>query len=314
MHLVQHGEAAVVRAGDRVAVPVEVVPPGIAAPFAEQLELLGLRMVAPNALLKGDAADVGRDRASVGSVEPAIGAPLQRIGKRVRVFHAEPAKQNFRIAVGQVVLVLVGIEEQVRRLHDEHAPVPQGQAGRQVQTGNEILALVGVTVAVNVFQNRNPVDSLRTTRGRLGHAVVNRTQIVIDLHHLEPGRIGILQILNDPHPPAAIELHRDRLLDLGLAGEQLDLEARRNAEVLQSFFRRQTTGLGQRRRSSQNQKEHEQREGDADDPGRETTEAVATRSHAVDPQHARRGWRKAWTVNVETGAGRQYRKKGWFPV
>ena len=46
-----------------------------AASFCEQLELACDRMVAPDALLKFDAANVRRDRAAVRAVEPAVRPP-----------------------------------------------------------------------------------------------------------------------------------------------------------------------------------------------------------------------------------------------
>ena len=54
LHLVQHREAAPVRARDHLPVPVEVEAVGVAAALAEQLELLRLRVIAPDALLELD--------------------------------------------------------------------------------------------------------------------------------------------------------------------------------------------------------------------------------------------------------------------
>ena len=133
LHLVQADDVAAVRAGDGVAVAIEVESPGVAAPFAEQLEALGRRMVAPDALLKADAANVGRHGAALRAIEPAVGAPLQRVDHRVRVFHAEAGEQHLGIAVGHVVAIAIGIEQQVRRLADIDAAVADRQGRGQVQ-------------------------------------------------------------------------------------------------------------------------------------------------------------------------------------
>ena len=121
LHLMKHHGIAPVRAGDGIAVSIEIQPPGIAASFGKQFERTGARVIAPDALLEADAADVGGDRASLGAVEPAIGAPLQGVGKGVGIVHAETAQQHLRVAIGHVVAVAVGIKEQVRRLDDENA-------------------------------------------------------------------------------------------------------------------------------------------------------------------------------------------------
>ena len=114
---------------------VEVEAPGVAAALAEQLEALRERVVAPDALLELDAADVGRDRAALAAVEPAVRPPGQRVGDGVGVLHAEAGEQHLGVAVGHVVAVAVGVEEQVRRLQDEDAAVAEGQAAGEVQPG-----------------------------------------------------------------------------------------------------------------------------------------------------------------------------------
>src|SRR5579884_2866914 len=70
LHLMQHGHVAVVGAGDDVALAIEVEAPGVAAALGKQLEFVGDGMVAPNALLKLDAADVGRYGAALSTVQP----------------------------------------------------------------------------------------------------------------------------------------------------------------------------------------------------------------------------------------------------
>src|SRR5205823_4931796 len=103
--------------GDDIAVFVEVESPGVAAAFREQLELARDRMVAPDALLKLDAANVGRHSAPLRAVEPAVRPPGQRVCQRMRVFEAEAAEQYFRIAVGNIVVIAIRIEKQVGRLN-----------------------------------------------------------------------------------------------------------------------------------------------------------------------------------------------------
>src|SRR5262249_46092698 len=74
---VQEDEAAVIGAVQQVAVAIEVEAPRVAAALTEQLEFPRPRMIAPDALLKLDAADVGRHRAALATVQPAVRAPGQ---------------------------------------------------------------------------------------------------------------------------------------------------------------------------------------------------------------------------------------------
>ena len=121
---------------------IKVDAPGVAAPFGEQVQTFWC------------ADDIATRPAEIRCLEcppspccPARRranrqAPGQRIGKRVRVFHAEPRKENFRIAVGNVVLITVGVEQQIRRLYDEHPAVAQRHSRRQIQIGKEVFYCV----------------------------------------------------------------------------------------------------------------------------------------------------------------------------
>ena len=84
-------------------------PAGVAASFREQgSESIPPRMmVRPNSLLKADAANVGRDRTSLGPVQPAVGSPGQRIGEGMRVFHAEAGQQDLWRTVRMIVAIAI---------------------------------------------------------------------------------------------------------------------------------------------------------------------------------------------------------------
>ena len=148
---------------------VEVEAPGIAAPLGEDLEPAGPGMIAPDRLLELVAADPGRDRAPLGAVEPAVGPPGHRVDRRVRVLEPEAGEQDLGIAVGPVVVVAVGVEEQVRRLADEDAAVTDRQARGQVQALDEDLDRVGPAVAVGVLEDLDPVRA-RGPRGAAARA------------------------------------------------------------------------------------------------------------------------------------------------
>ena len=206
-----------------LAVGVERDAVAVAAAFAEEFELARDRVIAPEALLEFDAADAARGRAAVDAVEPAVGAPGEMVRQRLGVFHAEAGEQHFRIGVGHVVAVRVGIEQQVRHVEHEHAAVAELDAGGQVQAVDEILGAVGAAVAVGVFKDRDPVRAARAARRRLGHAVVDGPRPAIDFHPLEAGRVRVLQVLDRPQPAAVVALHEDRLPDLGSLAKSVTL-------------------------------------------------------------------------------------------
>ena len=157
-----------VAAAEGVAGRVEVEAPGVAAPLGEDLEPSGPGMIAPDPLLELVAADPGRDGAPLGTVEPAVGPPGHRVDRRVRVLKPEAREQDLGVAVGPVVVVPVGIEQQVRSLADEHAAVPDGQRRGQVQALDEDLVRIGPAVAVGVFEDLDPVGPLGPRGGGSG--------------------------------------------------------------------------------------------------------------------------------------------------
>ena len=222
---VEHDEPAHVGAGEELALAVEVEAPHVAPTLAEELEPLADRVVAPDALLKLDAADLGRDGAPLQAVEPAVGPPGQRVRHRVGVFHAEARQEHLGIAVGPIVAVAVGIEEQVGDLDDEHAAIAECQAAGQIEPGHEIVGAVGPAVAVGVLQDRDAIRPLRPARRRIGNAVVDRPRVAIDGDPLQLGGVGILHVLNDPEPAPVVKLDGHRLADQRLGRDQADLQA-----------------------------------------------------------------------------------------
>ncbi len=79
-----------VAASEELPALIEVDPPRIAASFSEQLELSSHRVITPDTLLELDAVDVGRHRAPLSSIQPAVRPPCQRVDQRMRILKAEP--------------------------------------------------------------------------------------------------------------------------------------------------------------------------------------------------------------------------------
>ena len=157
----------------------------------------------------------------------------------MRVLEPEPGEQDLGVAVGPVVVVAIGVEEQVRRLADEDAPMADGQRRGQVQALGEDLDRIGAAVAVGILQDLDPVGAPGPARRRLGHLVVLGPEILVDRHRLEPGRVGILQVLDDPEPPPLVEAGRHRLPHHRLGREDLDVEPLRDDHPLDRFLGRE---------------------------------------------------------------------------
>jgi hypothetical protein len=204
-------------------------------------------MIPPHALLEVDAPNVGRDVGPLRAVQPSVRAPGERIRQRARVLHAEAGEQHFGIAVGHVVVVAVGIEQEIRDVEHEDAAVAERDARRQVQSADEVLGPVDASIAVGIFQNRDPIGSFRPPRRRLGNPVVDGPRIAVDLHPLESGRIGILQILHDPQPAPIVEFDANRLADMRLGRHEIDGKPVGNRHLRGRNLRRVTLCLCARR-------------------------------------------------------------------
>ena len=167
------------------------------------------------------------------------------------VFLAEPGQQDFGIAVGDVVAVAVGIEEKIRRLHDEDAAAADAETGCEVEPGDKVSGLPKAAALVRVEEDRELVGPLGPKRRRLGQAVVLSPQELIDCDRFEPCRCRILDVLQHPEATAIVEGHGHRLTDQRLAGDEADFEAVGNAHPLDGFLGREPAGANRRRTKTQ---------------------------------------------------------------
>ncbi len=85
---------------------------------------------------------VAGDGAPLSGIEPAIGAPAETVGDRMRVLDAEALQMHVRVAIGHVVAVRVGIEQQIRRIQHPHAAASERERRGEAQAIDERLVLV----------------------------------------------------------------------------------------------------------------------------------------------------------------------------
>ena len=145
--------------------------------------------------------DAGGHCAAGTPVEPAVGAEFETVGNGVGVLEVEPGEVHHRFAVGNVVPVLVGIEEKVGRVKHPHAVFAVGQGGDHVESIKERLVHVESAVAVRVLVDGDFVlpdkffmQGLREGRGRR-NLVEDLAEMLVPGEDLETGGIGILNIL-----------------------------------------------------------------------------------------------------------------------
>ena len=205
-------------AGEGVADLVEGDPPGVAGPFAEDLEVAGLRVDPEDGA--GEFVDLaamldpGRVEDAVPAVEPAVRPPGQRVRQLVGVEPAEAGDDDLGL-VRLAVAVGVLQEEDIGRVGDPDPAGADGDPRGDVQAFGEDRELVGPAVAVGVLQDLDPVPA-------------------------GPGRPpGVFQALGHPDPPTLVEGHRDRVDDLRLARDQLDPEPGRHGHPRDRLRRRE---------------------------------------------------------------------------
>ena len=128
--------------------------------------------------------------------------------------------------VGLVVAVGVLEEHQVGRLGDQDAAVGELEPGRAVQAVGEDGLLVGLAVAVGVFEDQ---------------------ELVVHLLLGLPVRVG--RPAGDPEPALGVERHLHRLGQLGellLGGEQVDLQVLADGHLADGFLAAQEDVLAVR--------------------------------------------------------------------
>ena len=236
LHVVKSTGIAAVVAREQPAGSVELNPEGIPSPLGEDLVAPRRRVVAPDALpgrndrrsIRPGATDAAGDRAPLGGVEPAIGPPAEIVGDRVGILDAEALQMDDRIAVGLIVPVGVGIEEEVRRLENPQTGGIEREARDEAQSIDKNTMFFGDPVAVGILVERDPIETAVMV-GRGGrHLVVDASQEGVAADHRQPRRLRVLDELGHPDPAPGIPLHREWLTDRRFGEDQIDAEILRH--------------------------------------------------------------------------------------
>jgi hypothetical protein len=148
----------------------------------------------------------------------------------VGVFDAEARELHLGVAVGHVVPIGVGVEQQVRRVGDPDAACADSHRRGDVQSRQYILTAFVAAVAIPVLEHRDDVVATYALGRGQWHAVEARTQVVVVLDDADAGGELVLAILHHPEAPARVPRHEERLLDVGLGRHEFDAQAFAQAE------------------------------------------------------------------------------------
>ena len=100
--------------------------------------------------------DLGAVEDSVTQIGGAARIQAHGVGGVMGVGRVDPVEDALH-PVGPIIAVGILDEPQIWRLHEEHAVVVKGESGRPVQVVEKVNALVGFTVPVRVFENKEAV-------------------------------------------------------------------------------------------------------------------------------------------------------------
>ena len=144
------------------------------------------------------------------------------------IFDAEALQMDDRIAVGLIVPVGIGIEEEVRGLEDPQAPGIEGEARDEAQAIDENAVFFHDPVAVGILMEGDPVETAVVVGGGGRHLVVDAPQEGVAADHRQPRRLRVLDELGRPDPAPGIPLHREWLTDRRFGEDQIDAEILRH--------------------------------------------------------------------------------------
>ena len=68
----------------------------------------------------------------------------------------------------------------------------------KIQSLDKHCGLIGPAIAVGILEDLDLIGTPRPARRGLGLTIVFGAKILIDRHRLESGRVGVLEILDDP--------------------------------------------------------------------------------------------------------------------
>jgi hypothetical protein len=158
-------------------------------------------------------------------VHPVVDRPIEAVAVALDASVPQPVlvRHHF-LRVDLQVAVRVAHEPQLAWLADEDPAIEHLERAGQYQPVRKDRALVHHAVVVRVLEHRDVADWIQ-----IGFRCLQIAHV--------PGH------LDDPDPPLEIPVHHDGILHERLAGDELDVIARRHVEALHGVGGRQHRGL-----------------------------------------------------------------------
>ena len=242
--MVQAAGAAAVGAGETAAPAVELEAVRVAAALSEDFEGPGIGMITPDGLaFEMDPGNCRCARAALCPIDPAVGPPVEAVGRGMRILQSEPAQPDFRVGIRPVILIPVRVKEKVRGIQYPHAAASREDAGGDVESGNEVFCRLECAVLIAVFENADPVPA-RNALGRRGRRfVIHGAEVLVVLNDLESGGERVLEELDHPKAASGVEVEVERLADQRFRSHQFHFKAGCDLERVHSLPGRERLGV-----------------------------------------------------------------------
>ena len=216
---------------EQFAVLVPVVPPWVGGAVAEDFDDFAPRMVAKNSTLHRLAiclggpwfSDIAGARVAAAPIEPTVWSPAQAVGEVVVIVFGdgEAVEHDLGLPVWDVVAIGIWDEQQLRWAHQPDPAVPDLDTGEHLQVIGKYLVPIRAAIPVLVVEDQDAITQLEV------EALLT---------------FGIGEVLGNPHAPAVIPGHRNRVAQLGFRGVDGGTKPGRKIDHPYRFHRRWWVG------------------------------------------------------------------------
>src|SRR4030095_15459066 len=98
-------------------------------------------------------------RAALDAIKPPVRSPSETVRDRVRIFETKTGKADLGVAIGDVVFVAIGVEQQIGRGQHKDTAAPDCHAAGNIQSRDKVLVRLEKSVTVLVFEDGNLVGA-----------------------------------------------------------------------------------------------------------------------------------------------------------
>ena len=181
LHIMEASSIAAIVARIDAALFIDFTAERITSAFREDFIDLLFGMVTPDQLTQrpnwricaARLFNSSGHRAALPSIEPSIRTKPQTVDDRMRVLNSKAFEQNLWVAIGNVVMIGVWIEQQIRRIGHVDSTASDRERRRNIQLIHENVVLVVDSVSIRIFMDADTIRALEMVRGRRRNFVVD---------------------------------------------------------------------------------------------------------------------------------------------